>query len=119
MKPSRAIVLIAALLVISSSALASEAETIWDWIAIRHDMELFEGAISHTVGYKRMGAYVPGYGVVFMVKSSKDLDVVQRAVERLLVYVAPSRSALPEGETIALVIFYDPDTWSWGNRTWD
>lgn len=90
MKCSCTIAMLAALLVISSSALASKPETFWDWNAIRQDMELFEGAISHTVGYERMGAYVPGYGVVFMVESGKDLDAVQREVERVLTYVAPS-----------------------------
>lgn len=121
MKCSCAIAMLAALLVISSSALASKPETFWDWNAIRQDMELFEGAISHTVGYERMGAYVPGYGVVFMVESGKDLDAVQREVERVLTYVAPSISALPEGEKIAIVVFREIGSliWSRQSYTWD
>lgn len=51
MKRSCIVVLVVALLVISSTALGSEPQAIPNWADIRQDMELFKGALKQTVGY--------------------------------------------------------------------
>ena len=99
------------LLAIGSAAMASEPKTIPNWNNIRQDMALFQGALKETIGYTVLSTYLPGYGVVFMMDASGDLEKVQREIERALIFITPTISSLPEGEIIAIVAWRDSYYW--------
>jgi hypothetical protein len=105
MKRLYVVALVIMMLAASSTVKASEPKTIPNWYAIRQDMEMFKGALESIVDSVQ-NSYLPGYGVVFMCKSSfKDVDELQPKLERALIFITPTIASLPAGERVTITCY--------------